>query len=139
MISGFVERRVGFWNDTPGIQLADLTTLRYNGDVLAATSVFVLGGLVFGVLSLALSRSERAAVPTVLDHLRRCAVLYALLCGLVILLTVSYENQAAHGVSLGFGLAVIVCLAAAYAVLIDVLVCAWSRRRPPATSSGGAA
>ena len=135
----FAERRLGFWNDKPGIQLADLTALSYNGDLLVVTTILLLGGTVFGALALALPRVERLAAPTVLDHLRHCALLYALLCGLVFLLTVSYANQAAHGISLGYGAAVVVFLTAGYATLIDALVWVWSRRRFPPTSSGDTA
>jgi hypothetical protein len=135
----FAERRLGFWNDSPGIQLADLTTLRYNGDLLVVMTIFLLGGIVFGVLASVILRLERLHGPAIGDHLRHCTALYVILATLVVLLLATYENQAAHGVSLGYGVAVVALFAIGYAILIDALALWQQRQRYVRASLGNIA
>jgi hypothetical protein len=54
----------------------------------------------------------------------------------VVLLLVTYENQAAHGVSLGYGVAVVALFVVGYAIVIDALVLWRQRRRYVQVSSG---
>ena len=104
VVVSFVERVFGFYGQDGGSP--NFTTFRYNGDVVGAVATLAIGGVVFGLLALALVRLERLGGPTVGDHLRHCTALYVILGTLVILLLVTYENQAAHGVSPGYGVAV---------------------------------
>ena len=126
-VLSFVERTTGFYGQDGGSP--DFTTFRYNGDVVGAAATLVIGGVVFGLLALALVRLERLGGPTVGDHLRHCTALYVILGTLVILLLVTYENQAAHGVSLGYAVAVVAFFAVGYAITIDALVLWWQRRK----------
>jgi hypothetical protein len=123
----FVEDRIGFDN---------FTTFRYNGDVAAVASILVIGGLVFGLLDQTLVWLERLRTPTVRDHLRHCTVLYVFMGTLSVWLVVTYENLAAHGVSLGYGLAVVGFFTAGYAVLIDALLLLHHRQRSDYVDSG---
>jgi cytochrome c oxidase subunit IV len=106
----------------------NLTTLRYNGDVAAATSVLLIGGLEFGLLGNILVWLEQTHAPTLQDHLRHCVALYVLAGSLVFLLVATYENQAAHGVSLGYGTAVVALFTASYAIVLDAAVLRRKRR-----------
>ena len=99
----------------------NFTTLRYNGDGAAAASVLLFSSLVFGLLSKILVWLEGLHTPTLQDHLRHCVALYVLVGTLVVLLVATYENQAAHGVSLGYGMAVVALFTANYAILLDAL------------------
>ena len=119
VVLSFVEYRFGF---------DSLTTLRYNGVVVAA-AVLTLGGFVFGLLDQALVRLEGLRAPTVHDHLCHCAALFVFVGVLAILLVASYGHLAAHGVSLGYGLPVVGFLSALYAVSIDALLLRIMRRR----------
>ncbi len=132
ILVSFVERIIGFY-DRDGDPLK-LITLNYNGDVIGAVATLVIGGLVFGLLASAFVRLEGLRRPTFQDHLRHCAALYVILGTLVALLLVTYENQAAHGASLGYGVAVVTPFVAGYAIVIDGLVL-W-RRRYVQVSSG---
>jgi hypothetical protein len=133
----FAERTVGFYDRDGGSP--NFTTLYYNGDVVGAAATLVIGGVVFGLLALVLIRLERPGEPTVGDHLRHCTVLYVILGSLVLLLLVTYENQAAHGMSLGYGLAVVAFFVVNYAVIINALVLWRQRLRYVQTSSRGSA
>jgi hypothetical protein len=130
----FVERAVGFYERDGGS--ANFTTLRYNGDVIVAVATLIIGGAVFGLLALMLERLERLHRPAIRDHMRHCTALYVILGTLVVLLLVTYENQAAHGVSLGYGVAVVALFVVGYAIVIDALVLWRQRRRYVQVSSG---
>jgi hypothetical protein len=127
VVLSFVESRIGF---------DSFTTFRYNGDAAAVASILVFGGLVFGLLGQTLVWLERLRTPTVRDHLRHCAVLYVFMGTLSVWLVVTYENLAAHGVSLGYGLAVVGLFTVGYAVLIDALVLLHQIRRSDHVDSG---
>lgn len=133
----FVERTIGFYGQDGGS--LNFTTLRYNGDVVGVAATLVIGGVVFGLLALVLVWLERLHAPTIGDHLLHCTALYVILVTLVILLLVTYENQAAHGVSVGYGVAVAAFFTVGYAVIVDALVPWWRRRNYVQTSSGNSA
>ena len=137
VVLSFVESTVGFY-DRDGEAL-DFIALRYNGDFIGVAATLVIGGVVFGLLALALVRLERLGGPTVGDHLRHCTALYVILGTLVILLLVTYENQAAHGVSPGYGVAVVAFFVVGYAITIDALVLWWHRRKYVQAISGNGA
>ena len=126
-VVSLVEDQIGFDN---------FTTFRYNGDVACAAAVLIIGGLVFGLLGQTLVWLERLRTPTFRDHLRRCAVFYVTMGALSVWLAANYEELAAHGVSLGYGLAVIGFFISGYAVLIDALLLLHHRRRPGYVGSG---
>lgn len=125
----FVERSIGFDDYEAGFGLADLTTWRYNGDVVAAVMILIFGGFVFLVFARVLTRIERLREPTVRDHFRHCLALYAILGILLTWLIVEYENLAAHGISLGYGLVAYCFLATGYAIFIDALTLFMKQRR----------
>lgn len=119
-----------------GIGFDNFTTFRYNGDVAFVASILVIGGFVFGLLAQTLVWFERLRTPTVRDHLRHCAVLYVFMGTLSAWLVATYEDLGAHGVSLGYGLAVVGLFAVGYAVLIDALLLLHQMRRSYHTGSG---
>ncbi len=127
-VATFVEFNVGFWNDKPGLQLADLTTIRYDGDVIGAAATLVIGGVVFGLLALMLVRLERLRRPAIRDHLRHCTASYVILGTLMFLLLATYEDQADYGVSAGYAVAFGGPLTVGYAIGIDALVL-WRQRQ----------
>jgi hypothetical protein len=137
VVLSFVESTIGLY-DRDGETL-DFITLRYNGDLIGAAATLVIGSVVFGLLALALTRLERLIAPTIGDHLRHCTALYVILATLVILLLATYENQAAHGVSLGYGVAVAAFFTVGYGIVIDALVLWWQRRKQVQASLRGIA
>jgi Trk-type K+ transport system membrane component len=112
------------------------TPFRYNGDVVAAATILVIGGFVFGLLGKTLVWLERLRTPTFPDHLRRRAVLYVFMGILSFWLVTSYEHLAAHGVSMGYALAEVGFFTAGYAVLMDALLLLRHRRRSDYVDSG---
>ena len=127
VVLSLVENRMGFDN---------FTTFRYNGDVAVVASILVIGGLVFGLLGEIFVWLERLRTPTVRAHLRHCAALYVFMGTLGVWLVANYENLAAHGVSLGYGLAVVGLFTAGYAVFIDALLLLRQIRRSGFVESG---
>lgn len=123
----YAERTVGFYDRDGGS--SNFTTLHYNGDVIGAATTLIVGGVVFGLLAVALLRLERLRRPTVRDHLRRCTALYVIGGTLMILLFATYEEQAAYGVSLGYAVAVGGLFTVGYAIAIDALVLWWQRQK----------
>ncbi len=73
-----------------------------------------------------LLRLERLKRPTLLDHLRRCALLHSLVLLLCPLL-VNFVDLGDFGG--GGAVAIIVFMAAAYAAMVDTLVLFITRRR----------
>jgi hypothetical protein len=126
-VISFVEDRIGFDNFTP---------FRYNGEVVSATTIPVIGGFVFGLLGKTLVWLERLRTSTFRDHLRRRAVLYVFMGTLSFWLVASYEHLAAHGVSMGYALAEVGFFTAGYAVLMDALLLLHHRRRSDYVDSG---
>lgn len=122
----FVEYNIGFYNHKPGIGLDNFTTIYANGDVVAAITVLFVGFIVFGTLSQALIWLEQLRVPTVSDHLRHCALIYASLLLLLFILVASYESQAG---GLGYGLGIVLFVIGAYAAFIDASILFLNRRR----------
>lgn len=128
VVVSVIENTIGFDN---------VTTFRYNGDVADAGSVLVIGGFVLGLLVGVLVWLERLRRPTIRDHLRHCVALYTILAILLVTLIATYENSAAHGISLGYGLAVTAFFAIGYAISIDATMLAWLRRRFDSEPLGG--
>jgi hypothetical protein len=133
----FAERTVGFYEWDGGSP--NFTTLHYNGDAVGAAATLVIGGVVFGLLALLLVRLERLRRPAIRDHLRHCTALYVILGILVILLLATYEDQAAHGVSLGYAVAVVAFSTVGYAIAVDALVLWRQRQRCVRASFGNSA
>ena len=115
------------------IWLAELTGLYYVGDLVAALAMLLFGGLAFGFLGQVILRLERLREPTVLDHLRHCALLYLglLLSGFVLL--ASHESQAG-GLGYAYGLAIFII--GAYAASIDALILLLKRHSNRAAHGG---
>jgi hypothetical protein len=123
-----IENTIGFDN---------FTTFRYNGDLAGAGSVLVIGGFVFGLLDGILMWLERLQRPTMRDHLRHCVALYTILVILIVTLIATYENLAAHGISVSYGLTVTAFFAVGYAISIDATILVFQRRRFEPASLGG--
>ena len=89
--------------------------------------VFFLGGWVL----LALERLQR---PKLVDHLRRCALLYLLFApgSVSFFLLVDLSDPGAGG-----SLAITLCIAAGYAIVIDALLLLVTRRRSHRLAFGG--
>ncbi len=138
--SGFVSVAVGVVVMLSYIVYAigfdNLTTPYANGDVAGACASLVVGGLVFGLIGRLLVLLERLRRRTVFDPLRRCALPYVTVTILAILLITTYENQAANGVSVFYGFAVICFLTASIAALTDALNLSLERRRFDRAGSG---
>jgi hypothetical protein len=98
-------------------------------DEIGLATVFVIGGLVFGVCAWALVLLEGLRQPKLTDHLRHCAYLYIFF----ILLSAVLIPDYIEGLRLGYpGVetpAQVVWLVAALAILIDALVLTWHRWR----------
>ncbi len=127
----FVEFNIGFDDYNSGVSLADFTTFRYNGDVAGVTAVLVIGGGVFGALACCIVWLEQLQTPTILDHLRHCALLYAVLWFLGIVLIVNYRanyGPDASGVADGYAVAAASFFVAGYATLLNALLFVCIRR-----------
>ncbi|MGF1470339.1 MAG: hypothetical protein ACFB50_01195 [Rubrobacteraceae bacterium] len=114
--------------------LSELTGLYYVGDLVAVVAMFMIGGLVFGLLAAGIFRVERLQEPNFLDHLRHCALLYAGLLFSVFVLFISYESQAG---GLGYAYGVAIFVIGAYAASIDALMLLLKRRRSDRAVHGG--
>ena len=88
-------------------------------ELLVAGIVLYLGGL-------ALLQSEGSRRPGIMDHLRRCALLYALFIPLSVLLAALVDLGDPGG---GGSLAVMLCFSAGYAILVDAVLLIVARRR----------
>jgi Trk-type K+ transport system membrane component len=128
VVVSVIENTIGFDN---------FTTFRYYGDVAAAASVILIGALVFALLDGGLVWLERLRMPTARDHLRHCVALYTILVIIVVALIATYENSAAHGISLGYGLVVTALFVVGYAISIDATILALQRRRFDRAFPGG--
>jgi Trk-type K+ transport system membrane component len=126
VVVSVIENTIGFDN---------FTTFRYY--VAAAASVILIGALVFALLDGGLVWLERLRRPTVRDHLRHCVALYTILVIVVVALIATYENSAAHGISLGYGLVVTALFVVGYAISIDATILALQRRHFDRASPGG--
>ncbi len=98
-------------------------------DLLIAGTVLYTGGL-------AMLRSGDLPRPGIADHLRRCAVLYASFVPGSVLL-VAFANSGDPGG--GGALAIMLCSAAGYAILVDAVLLFGTRRRLESRGFGGRA
>ncbi len=114
--------------------LGELTGLYYVGDLVAVVAMFLIGGLVFGLLGVGALRLERLRRPAFLDHLRHCALLYVGLLFSGFVLFISYESQAG---GLGYAYGIAVFASGVYAALVDALILSLSQRRPNHAESEG--
>lgn len=114
--------------------LSELTGLYYVGDLVAIVTIFMTGGLVFGLLGVEALRLERLRRTAFLDHLRHCALIYAgsLFSGFI--LFISYESQVG---GLGYAYGIAIFAIGGYAVLANALTLFLSRRRLSCAESGG--
>jgi uncharacterized membrane protein len=60
---------------------------------LAFVLIFVAGPLLLAIFNIYLTRFEELQSPEILDHLRRCALLYVVLAVLAFLLVTLFESQ----------------------------------------------
>lgn len=103
---------VGPFSSTPAIVLLGLPVL--------------LTGVAFGILGWVFVRVEGPRRPTILGHLRRCALLYAtFLLSLFVLLRASYYDMIEGPHAIFF----VVALSVAYAIFADALVVLIARGR----------
>ncbi|HEV2093337.1 MAG TPA: hypothetical protein VGR18_09265 [Rubrobacter sp.] len=95
-------------------------------DLLAGGTVLYAGG--WALLSL-----EELAQPTILDHLRRCALLYLILVplGVVLLAFANFGDPGGGG-----ALATMLCVAAGCAIVIDASLLFVVRRRSDGPRTG---
>lgn len=101
---------------------------------LAVVLLLLVCTVLFALLDLALYGMERLQRPVIEDHLRHCALLYAGIVFVFIVLALS--NLEAD--MMQYGLALAVCAVAAYGVLVDAIV-VLSKRRFAHAQPGGAA
>ena len=118
-----------------GIRIADFY-LRLPEPIGVAVPIMLVGGSVFGCLGWVLLRLEGLRQPKIVDHVRHCAILYALL----VLALVGALWVFSSGLTPGPGAAVVfvVFVSAACAVSSDAVVLLWQRRRFDHATSGGA-
>lgn len=115
--------------------LGELTGLYYVGDLVAIVALFLIGGLVFGLLGVGALRIERLRRPAFLDHLRHCALIYAGLLFSGFILFISYESQAG---GLGYAYGIATFAIGTYAVFVNALVLFLSWRHLNQAEIGGA-
>jgi hypothetical protein len=104
--------------------------LHSNVELVGLASLFVVGGLVFGLLGLTFSWLEKTPRPTLVDHLRRCSFLYVF----VALLTATLAPEIVANLLAGNGayeipLGTILPVLGGYAILVDAMVLLFERRR----------
>ena len=87
--------------------------------VLYVVAELLVAGVALYLGGRALLRLEDLGRPRLVDHLRRCAFLYSLFLPLSVLLVVFVDLSDPGG---GGSLAVMLCVAAGYAILIDALL-----------------
>jgi hypothetical protein len=112
-------------------------TLYLNGDISTVASLLVIGSLVFGGCSWALVRLEGMTRPTLSDHLRRCAYIYAFVGILGALFAVDLVGNLISGNPVyQVSKAAVVWAVAVYAIFVDILVFIRERRRFERASLG---
>ena len=125
-----------------GVVLGD--PLSWLPGLSAAVSVFpsliwgvpaLLIGATYSLLSLVFLRLERLQRPTVLDHLRRCAFLYAIL---VLSASVFFASIYSGGGNLGNAFVLVAMLSVCFAISVDALVLGTARLRHRYTNLRGA-
>jgi hypothetical protein len=99
---------------------------------LAVILLVVVCALSFTVLDLALYRLERLRSPVLKDHLRRCALLYAGIVFVLLILTFSILQTG----MLQYDLGLAVCVLAASGILVDAAVVLSMRRLTRAQRGG---
>lgn len=104
--------------------------------VYLVLAYLVVGGVIYGSLGWWLLLLEQLLRPTLGDHFRRCALLYLFvaLLGPLLVIFVDIGDPGAGG-----SVAIIVLMAAGYAVLMDALVLLMTRLRYSRVSQGGTA
>ena len=85
--------------------------------------IFAVGTVALILLNTCLVLFEKLESPAILDHLRRCALLYAMLVALAYLLVTLFESQTRGGdTSGGYAGLAILFLIVAGSITIDALV-----------------
>jgi len=92
---------------------------------LVVVLLLLVCALLFAVLDLALYGLERLRRPVPKDHLRHCALLYA---GIVFVSVVLFAASDLQARMLQYGLGFAVCAVAAYGILVDAVVVLLKRR-----------
>ncbi len=103
--------------------------------IALAPTFLLIGGITFGVCAWGLLLLERLQRPKVLDHLRRCALLYPFVVLLGPLVFAFYDDDPGAGYSIAFDAFIF----STYAVLVDALILLLKRRRLINSSVEGAA
>lgn len=94
----------------------------------------LLFALSFGVFGWGLLLLERLRRPTVLDHLRRCALLYVTLIPIASVLLLAIHSGNADA---GYAIVLAVVLSAIYAIFVDALILFVARLRSGRTNPRG--
>jgi hypothetical protein len=91
-------------------------------------ALLIVAGLVLGTFSLLIARLDGTSFPMLSDHLRHCAFLYAFVVIVGALFAAEYIGNVAAGRPMyELPKAVIVWLAAGYAIVANGLVLLWKR------------
>lgn len=114
----------------------------YNpGEIALIAGAFLTTLLVFGVLFGGLGRLllrwERVSMPGLIDHLRRCALLYGALLLLGSMFFWAVEFPPSSDVGFGYGVALLTFLCIAYSIVLDAALVFLERRRYARTDLGG--
>jgi hypothetical protein len=97
LVLTMTETNIGWRGYTPGIGADDFTTVYFNGDVVGIVSLLLIGGPAFGLVSLGLVWLDGVRSPSLVDHLRQCAYLYAFVGILGVLFAAEYVGNVIAG------------------------------------------
>lgn len=128
---------VVFTLEEQSIGFNQYNSVYFNGDITAVASLLVIGSLVFGGCSRALVWLEGMTRPTLADHLRHCAFIYAFVGILGALIAVELIGNLIAGIPMYMPKVVVVWVVAAYAILVDGLILV-RERQPFGRASLGA-
>jgi hypothetical protein len=130
LVLALIEINVGWRGYAPGIGADNLAALYFNGDVVGIVSLVLIGGPVFWLLSLGLVRLDGLRSPSLVDHLRQCAYLYASVGMLVALFAAEYdENLVAGNPMHEAPNAAVLWVIAGFALLVNALTLSRRHRR----------
>ena len=135
-----IETTIGWRGYAPGIVADDFTTVYFNGDVVGIVSLVLIGGPAFGLLSLGLVRLEGLRSPSLVDHLRQCALLYAFVGILGALFAAEFVGNFVAGHPMyEMPRAAVAWVIAGFAIPANALALFWRRRRFARVTLAGSA